>query len=80
MKALDHSDSQKIINKKYADLLKMKSQKTFIGSEVRYANIGMLSQTRLHSVVVQVSEADGISMGEAEIRYKVIGRKLQSNL
>ena len=58
----------------------MKSQKTFIGSEVRYANIGMLSQTRLHSVVAQVSEADGISMGEAEIRYKVIGRKLKSNL
>ena len=32
-------------------------------------NIGTLRQTRFHSVVAQVSEVDGISMGEAEITY-----------
>ena len=47
----------------------MKSQKTFIGTEVRYTNIGTLRQTRLHYVVAKGSAADGISMGEAEIIY-----------
>ena len=53
----------------HADLLKIKSEKTFIGSEVRYKNTGTLRQTRLHSVVAQVSAADKITMGEAEIIY-----------
>ena len=40
----------------------MESQKTFLGSEVKYTNIGTLRQTRLHSVDAQVSAADGIGM------------------
>ena len=40
----------------------MESQKIFLGSEVRYTNIGTLRQTRLHSVDAQVSAADGIGM------------------
>ena len=64
MKALDHSDCpQKCLWPRYhADVLKMESQKTFMGSEVKYTNIGTVRQTRLHSVDVQVSAADGIGM------------------
>ena len=40
----------------------MESQKTFMGSEVKYTNIGTVRQTRLHSVDTQVSAADGIGM------------------
>ena len=40
----------------------MESQNTFLGSEVKYTNIGTLRQTRLHSVDVQASAADGIGM------------------
>ena len=40
----------------------MESQKTFMGSEVKYTNIGTVRQTRLHSVDAQVSEANGIGM------------------
>ena len=52
MKALDHSDCPgKCLWPRYhADLLKMESQKTFMGSEVKYTNIGTVRQTRLHSV------------------------------
>ena len=64
MKALDHSDCPgKCLWPRYhADLLKMESQKTFMGSEVKYTNIGTVRQTRLHSVDTQVSAADGIGM------------------
>ena len=59
----DHSDSlDKCLWPRYADLLKMESQKTFMGSEVKYTNIGTVRQTRLHSVDAQVSAADGIGM------------------
>ena len=40
----------------------MESQKTIMGSEVKYTNIGTIRQTRLHSVDVQVSAAGGIGM------------------
>ena len=40
----------------------MERQKTFMGSEVKYTNIGMVRQTRLHSVDAQVSAADGIGI------------------
>ena len=64
MKALDHSDCPgKCLWPRYhADLLKMESQKTFMGSEVKYTNIGTVRQTKLHSVDAQVSAADGIGM------------------
>ena len=64
MKALDHSDCPgKCLWPRYhADLLKMESQKTFMGSEVKYTNFSTVRQTRLHSVNAQVSAADGIGM------------------
>ena len=64
IKALDHSDCPgKCLWPRYhADLLKMESQKTFRGSEVKYTNIGTVRQTRLHSVDAQVSAADQIGM------------------
>ena len=64
MKALDHSGCpEKCLWPRYhADLLTMESQKTFMGSEVKYTNIGTVRQTRLHSVDAQVSTVDGISM------------------
>ena len=70
-KALDHYDCLKkyLWPRYHADLLKMESQKTFMGSEVGYTNIGTLRQTRLQSVDAQLSVADGIRMGEAEIIY-----------
>ena len=64
MKALDHSDCPgKCLWPRYhADLLKMESQKIFMGSEVKHTNIGTVRQTRLHSVDSQVSAADGNRM------------------
>ena len=38
----------------------MESQKIFMSSEVRYTDIGMVRQIRLHSVDSQVSAADRI--------------------
>ena len=40
----------------------MESQKTFMSPEVRYTDIGMVRQARLHSVDAQVSVAGGIGM------------------
>ena len=40
----------------------MESQKTFMGSELKYTNIGTVTQTRLHSVGAKASAADGIGM------------------
>ena len=64
MQPLDHSDCPKKCSwlRYHADLLKMKSQKTFTSSEVKYTNIGKLRQTRLHSVDAQLSVAHGIGM------------------
>ena len=64
IKALDHSDcpGKCLWPRYYADLLKMKSQKTFRGSGIKYTNIGTVRQTRLHSVDAQVSAADEIGM------------------
>ena len=64
MKAFHHSDSpgKCLWPRYYADLLKMESQKTFMGSEIKYTNIGTVRQTRLHSVDAQVSAADKIGM------------------
>ena len=57
MKALNHSDCPEkcLWLRYYADLLEMESQKTSMGS-------GTLRETRLHSVDVQLSVADGIEM------------------
>ena len=64
IKALDHSDcpGECLWPRYHADLLKMESRKTFMGSQVKYTNISTVSQTRLHSVNVQVSGADRIGM------------------
>ena len=64
MKALDHSNclGKCLWPRYHADLLKMKSQKIFMGSEVKHTNIGTVRQTRLHSVDSQVSAADGNGM------------------
>ena len=80
MKALDHSDCpQKCLWPRYhADVLKMESQKTFMGSEVKYTNIGTVRQTRLHSVDVQVSAADGIGM--VKKRLSTLTWRLHSDL
>ena len=56
----------------------MESQKIFIGSEVKYTNIGTVRQTRLHSVDVQVSAADGISM--VKKRLSTLTWRLHSDL
>ena len=71
IKALNHSECpEKYLWPRYlADLLKMESQKRFMGSEVRYTNTGTLSQRRLHSVDAQLYVADRISIVEAEIMY-----------
>ena len=62
MKALDYSNCpRKCLWPRYhADLLKMESQQRFTCSEVKYTNIGMVRQTRLHSMDTQVSAADEI--------------------
>ena len=80
MKALDHSDCPgKCLWPRYhADLLKMESQKTFMGSEVKYTNIGTVRQTRLHSVDAQVSAADGIGM--AKERLSTLTWRLHNDL
>ena len=64
MKALDHSNCpEKRFWRIYpADLLKMENQKIFMGSEVKYTDIGTVRQTRLHSIDALVSAADGIGM------------------
>ena len=64
MKALDHSNCpEKCLWRRYhADLLKMENRKIFMGSEVKYTDIGTVRQTRLHSVDAQVSVAAGIGM------------------
>ena len=64
MKALDHSNCpEKCFWRRYpADLLKMENQKIFMGSEVKYTDIGTVRQTRLHSIDALVSAADGIGM------------------
>ena len=64
MKALDHSNclGKCLWPRYHADLLKMESQKTFMGSEVKYTNFSTVRQARLHSVNAQVSAADGIGM------------------
>ena len=51
MKALDHSNSPKKYwwPKYHADLLRMESQKSFMGSEFRYTNIGMQKEMRCTS-------------------------------
>ena len=40
----------------------MENQKIFMGSEVKYTDIGTVRQTRLHSIDAHVSAADGIGM------------------
>ena len=64
IKALDHSNylGKCLWPSYHADLLKMESQKTFMGSEVNHTIIGTVRQTRLHSVDSEVSAADGIGM------------------
>ena len=64
VKALDHSNCPEkcLWLRFHADLLKMESEKTFMGSEVKYTNIGTLRQTRFHPVDAQLSVSDGIGM------------------
>ena len=62
----------------HADLLKMESQKTFMGSKVKYTNIGTVRQTRLHSVDAQVSAADRIGM--VKERLSTLTRRLHNDL
>ena len=80
MKALDHSNcAQKCLWRRYhADLLKMKNQKIFMDSEVKYTDIGTVRQTRLHSIDVHVSGADGIGM--VKERLSTLTRRLHNNL
>ena len=80
MKPLDHSNCPEkcLLPRYHADLLKMESQKIFIGSEVKYTNIGTVRQTRLHSVDVQVSAADGIGM--VKKRLSTLTWRLHSDL
>ena len=40
----------------------MEIQRTFIGFEVEFTNIGTLRQTKLHSADARLSVADGIAM------------------
>ena len=56
----------------------MDSQQTFLGSEVKYTNIGTVRQTRLHSVDAQVSAADGIGM--VKERLSTLTRRLHNDL
>ena len=64
MKASDHTDCPEKWTWKiyHADLLKMESQKTFMGSEVKYTNISTVRQIRCHSVDAHVSVADRIGI------------------
>ena len=56
----------------------MESQNTFLGSEVKYTNIGTLRQTRLHSVDAQVFAADGI--GLVKERLSTLTWRFHNNL
>ena len=56
----------------------MESQKTFMGSEVKYTNIGTVRQTRLHSVDTQVSAADEIGMVKEGL--STLTRRLHNDL
>ena len=80
VKGLDHSDCPgKCLWPRYhADFLKMESEKAFMGSEVKYTNIGTVRQTRLHSVDVQVSVAKGIGMMKE--RLSALFWRLHNNL
>ena len=80
MKALNYSNCpRKCLWPRYhADLLRMDSQQTFMGSEVKYTNIGTIRQTRLHSVDAQVSAADGIGM--VKERLSTLTRRLHNDL
>ena len=63
-KALYHWDYAKkcLWSSYYADLLKMEIQRTFMGFEVEFTNIGTLRQTKLHSADARLSVADGIAI------------------
>ena len=80
MKALDHSNCpEKCFWRRYpADLLKMENQKIFMGSEVKYTDIGTVRQTRLHSIDAHVSAADGIGMGKE--RLSTVTKSFHNNL
>ena len=80
MKALNYSNCpRKCLWPRYhADLLRMDSQQTFMGSEVKYTNVGTVRQTRLHSVDAQVSAADGIGM--VKERLSTLTRRLHNDL
>ena len=56
----------------------MESQKIFLGSEVKYTNIGTLRQTRLHSVDAQVFAADGT--GLVKERLSTLTWRFHNNL
>ena len=79
IKALDHSNCpEKCLWRRYhADLLKMKNQKIFMDSEVKYTDIGTVRQTRLHSIDAHVSGADGIRM--VKERLSTLTRRLHNN-
>ena len=62
----------------HADLLKMESQKTLMGSEVKHTHIGTVRQTRPHSVDSQVSAADGI--GKVKERLPALTWRLHNDL
>ena len=80
MKALDHSNCpEKCLWRRYhADLLKMENQKIFMGSEVKYTDIGTVRQTRLHSIDAHVSAAGGIGM--VKERLSTLTRRLHNDL
>ena len=80
VRALEHPDCPgKCLWPKYhADFLKMRSQKIFKGSEVKYTSIGKVRQTRLHSVDAQVSAADKIGM--VKERLYALTRRLHNDL
>ena len=80
MKALDYSNCPRkcLWSRYHADLLKMESQQTFMGFEVKYTNIGSVRQTRLHSVDAQVYAADGISI--LKERLSILTWRLHNDL
>ena len=56
----------------------MESQNTFMGSEVKYTNIGTLRQTRLHSVDAQLSVAYRIGM--VKERFSTLNLRFHNDL
>ena len=62
----------------YIERQKMESQKTFMGSEVKYTNIGTLRQTRLHSVDAQLSVAYRIGM--VKERFSTLNLRFHNDL